>query len=100
MGVKLLAGSDSGCGMSQTDDFVYGLELMVQAGMTPREVVFAATQKNAEALQLQNSIGSLERGKEADLIAVRGNPFEDISVLRNVEIVMLAGRMVKQVRSS
>jgi imidazolonepropionase-like amidohydrolase len=96
MGVKLLAGSDGGCSFLQPDDFVLTLELMVQkGGMTPRDAITTATQTNAEAIQLHHSIGSLERGKEADMIAVRGNPFEDISVLRNVEMVMLAGKIVR-----
>jgi len=96
MGVKLLAGSDGGCSFLQPDDFVLTLELMVQAGgMTPCEALTTATQTNAEAIQLHHSIGSLERGKEADIIAVRGNPFEDISVLRNVEMVMLAGKIIR-----
>lgn len=95
MGVTLLGGSDAGCGMSQTDDYVFGLEIMVQAGMTPREVITAATYKNAEALQLEDSIGSLEGGKLADIIAVRGNPFDDITTLNNIELVMLDGKIVR-----
>ncbi len=96
MGVTLLGGSDAGCGSSQTDDYVFGLELMVQAGMTPREVITAATFKNAEALQLKDSIGSLESGKIADIIAVRGNPFEDITTLHNLELIMLGGDVVRR----
>ena len=64
--------------------------------MTPREVITAATSKNAEALQLKDSIGSLESGKVADIIAVRGNPFEDITALHNLEMIMLSGAIVRR----
>jgi imidazolonepropionase-like amidohydrolase len=70
------------------------LAVLVEAGMTPMQAIQAATRVNSELLGWQDSIGTVEPGKLADIIAVRGDPLVDLSVLENVSFVMLGGREV------
>ena len=74
------------------------LEILVkQLGMTPMEAISAATRIGAEALGLENEIGTLEQGKAADLLIVNGNPLENIAILQDLQqllIVMKAGRII------
>jgi imidazolonepropionase-like amidohydrolase len=70
------------------------LRLLVEAGMTPMQAIQAATRVNAELLQWQDRIGTLEPGKLADIIVVPGDPLEDLSLLEHVSMVMLGGKVV------
>ncbi len=70
------------------------LELMVQAGMSERDVIMAATANNAAILGLEKKLGTIEEGKLADLIAVPGNPLEKIASLRKPDLVVQGGRVV------
>jgi imidazolonepropionase-like amidohydrolase len=69
-------------------------ELLVEAGMTPMEVLRAATGRGAEFLRRERELGTLRPGMLADLIVVRGDPARDIRALRSVERVMVDGRWV------
>jgi imidazolonepropionase-like amidohydrolase len=69
------------------------LELMVRYGMRPLDALQAATSSAAELLGLSRTIGSIAEGKAADLIAVQGNPLDDIRVLQQVRFVMKAGKI-------
>ena len=69
--------------------------LVKQAHMTPTRVIQAATMNNAEILGWQNDIGSLDKGKYADLIAVSGDPTADITELQRVKFVMKGGKIVR-----
>jgi imidazolonepropionase-like amidohydrolase len=69
--------------------------LHVMAGQTPMEAIRSATIVSAEALNLQNDIGSIDAGKFADIIAVDRNPLNDITVLENVGFVMKDGKVYK-----
>jgi imidazolonepropionase-like amidohydrolase len=69
--------------------------LMVAAGMSPANAIHAATVVTAELLGLSDSLGTLETGKLADLIAVDGNPLEDISILETVTLVIKDGKVEK-----
>ena len=64
---------------------------MVKAGMTTQDVLISATVNAADMLGLSKSIGTLEAGKSADIIAAKGNPLEDISVLLKPSFVMARG---------
>lgn len=88
-GVRVAFGTDSG--VSAHGDNAREFELMVQAGMTPAEAIIAATLNAAEHLQMENEIGRIAPGFHADIIAVSGNPLENISELRDVDFVMAAG---------
>ena len=70
------------------------LALMVDQGMTNREALASTTTVAARVLELENEIGRLAPGYSADIIAVDGNPLEDVTVLENVEWVMVRGRVI------
>lgn len=70
------------------------MELLVASGMTNHEVIRAATLKNAKYFKADDRLGSIEAGKQADLILIAGNPLEDIKNMRNVKKVMLNGSWV------
>jgi imidazolonepropionase-like amidohydrolase len=70
------------------------LEFIAEAGMSPLEALQAATIRAAELLGIDGDVGSLERGKRADLIAVGANPVDDISALRHLRAVVARGRLV------
>lgn len=95
-GVKIAFGTD--CGVGPHGENGRELELMVEAGMPNAEVIRSATVIAAELCGLESSIGTLERGKVADFIAVEGSPLDDISVLRNVRVVARDGVVVKDAR--
>lgn len=69
---------------------------MVGFGMKPMDALRSATIVTADLFGISADAGSLETGKLADLIAVKGNPLEDISVLHQIDFVMKSGRVAKQ----
>ena len=69
---------------------------MVKYGMTPMQAIQSATSGAADLLGHANELGSIKPGKWADLIAVSGDPLNDIQVLENVKFVMKAGTIYKQ----
>lgn len=91
-GVKIAFGTDAGVSKHgrNADEF----ELMVKHGMTPTSAIHAATINAAELLGLSDQIGTLEAGKQADLIAVIGDPLSDVTVLKNVGFVMKGGKVI------
>jgi imidazolonepropionase-like amidohydrolase len=91
-GVNIAFGTDAGVSMHgrNADEF----ELMVEHGMTPQQALVAATLGSATLLGEQERLGSLEPGKLADVIAVQGNPLDDVRVLKRVDWVMQGGRVV------
>ncbi len=91
-GVKVAFGTDSG--VSHHGDNAREFALMVEAGFTPLEAIQAATTRGAEHLRLSDRIGSLVPGKEADLIAVDGDPLSDVTTLQHVALVMKGGRVL------
>jgi imidazolonepropionase-like amidohydrolase len=93
-GVRLGVGSDSG---SRNDAHATAreIELFVASGVPADEAVKAATVTGAEILGLEDRIGRIRPGHEADLIAVAGDPLEDVSRLRSVSFVMKGGAIVR-----
>lgn len=92
-GVKIAFGSDMvsmPLGLSAQE-----FRLHIMAGQTPLGAIRSATIISAEALNMQNDVGSIEAGKFADIIAVQGNPLNDVTVLENVSFVMKDGKMYK-----
>ncbi len=88
-GVKVAFGTDTG--VSKHGDNAQEFALMVKAGMTPAQALKAATVNAAEALGRSAAIGSIEPGKDADIIAVSGSPLEDVRRMEKVEFVMRHG---------
>jgi imidazolonepropionase-like amidohydrolase len=92
LGVKVGFGTDSG--VSKHGDNAREFQLMVKHGMTPIAALKAATSVDAELLGLAKSIGTLEPGKLADLVAVPGDPLADIAATGRVVFVMKEGAVV------
>jgi imidazolonepropionase-like amidohydrolase len=67
------------------------MELLVEAGLTPLQAIQAGTLENAKFFRVENRLGSIEPGKQADLVLVDGNPSQDISSIRCVKRVMIDG---------
>jgi imidazolonepropionase-like amidohydrolase len=92
-GVKIAFGTDSG--VSAHGDNGKEFEYMVEAGMPAMEAIQSATITTAELLK-NDDIGVIQTNKLADIIAVDGNPIEDIKLLQNVSFVMKDGKIYKQ----
>lgn len=96
-GGQVVYGTDAGyiphqeIGMS-----VRELELMKEAGMTPMEVIMAATRNAAHACSLADDVGTLEKGKIADILVVDGNPLEDLNTLSKVRLVIREGAIIRK----
>ncbi|MBS0389349.1 MAG: amidohydrolase family protein, partial [Proteobacteria bacterium] len=93
-GVKIGFGTD--IGVCRFGDNAREFKLMVDNGMTPMQAIQSATIVDAELLGQSQQLGSISRGKWADVIAVRGDPLTDIRQLEDVRFVMKAGRIYKQ----
>ncbi len=93
-GVPILAGGD--VGVFPHGDNARELELMVDYGMAPLGVLRSATSVNAEAFGIGDRVGSIRPGLLADLLVVDGNPVENITALRRVELVLLGGQAVER----
>jgi len=92
-GVKIAFGTDAGVFHhgDNAEEFGY----MVEAGMPQVEALLSATQTASVVLGMEDRIGSVEEGKLADLIAVDGNPLQDVTILENVRFVMKEGKVYK-----
>jgi imidazolonepropionase-like amidohydrolase len=68
---------------------------MVKYGMTPPQAIRTATQSSADLIGRSKDLGTIEVGKYADIIAVQGDPLQDVTVLQNVGFVMKGGTVYK-----
>ena len=93
-GVKIGFGTDIGVCRFGTNAREFSL--MVENGMTPMRAIQAATTADADLLGVSPQLGSITKGKLADIIAVRGDPLRDVRVLEDVRFVMKEGRVYKE----
>ncbi len=96
LGVKIALGTDAGVyphGMNAKE-----FKLMVDLGMPPIEALRAGTSSDAELLGISARVGTLEKGKLADIVAMPGDPTTDITATEHVSFVMKEGKIVKNAR--
>ena len=89
-GVKIAFGTDAG-GFDWKVNPAKEFSSMVKFGMTPAQAIRAATVNAAELLGMKDSLGTLEAGKLADIVAVPGDPLADVSLMEKVDFVMKGG---------
>ena len=95
-GIKVMVGSGAdGATLAHGTQALEFQALVKQAGMTPLRAIQAGTVINAEALGWQDQMGSIEKGKYADLVAVSGDPLTDITELQRVKFVMKGGKVIR-----
>jgi len=95
-GVKLVLGTDAGTPFNHHGQNARELELMVEAGLSPTEGLLAATRNGADLLGILDQVGTLEPGKAADLLLVRGDPTRDVTTILadgGILAVVQAGRL-------
>ena len=92
-GVKIAFGTDAGVYPHgwNAKQFFY----MVRYGLTPMQAIQAATINAADLLDWKHKVGSITKGKLADIIAVEGDPLDDITILEKVKFVMKGGTVYK-----
>jgi imidazolonepropionase-like amidohydrolase len=93
-GVKIALGTDAG--VFQHGRNAHEFTLMVRYGMTPMQSIQAGTLSAATLLGRESDVGSLAVGKYADIVAVKGDPLQDISTLEHVDFVMKGGAVFKR----
>jgi imidazolonepropionase-like amidohydrolase len=93
-GVKIALGTDAG--VFQHGRNGHEFTLMVRYGMTPIQAIQAGTLSGATLLGRETEVGSVATGKFADLVAVKGDPLQDITVLEHVDFVMKGGSVFKR----
>ncbi len=94
-GVKIAFGTDAG-GFDWTVNPAKEFSSMVKFGMTPAQAIRSATSTAAELLGTQNELGTIAAGKQADIVAVPGDPLADVSLMEKVEFVMKGGVVYKR----
>jgi imidazolonepropionase-like amidohydrolase len=94
-GVRVVVGTDAGAALARFDEAAHlEMELLVGAGWSPLDAIEAGTRGAAAAIGLLEEIGTIEPGKIADLVVVRGDPSRNISDIRHVEHIFQRGREV------
>ncbi len=91
MGTKIALGTDGGAG-----DAMIELSEFVDCGLSPMDAIVAGTRNTADALSILDRVGTIESGKDADLLIIGKNPLGDINVLQNqenIELVMTHGKV-------
>jgi imidazolonepropionase-like amidohydrolase len=93
-GVKIAFGTDQGAnsGRNKAEEFA----LLVKAGLTPMDAIFTGTRNAAELIGTPEDIGSVQAGRYADIVAVKGDPLTDITELQRVQFVMKGGEVIKR----
>jgi imidazolonepropionase-like amidohydrolase len=95
-GLKIMVGSGADGSTYAHGTQALDFEMLVKrAGLTPVRALQAGTMINAEALGWQDQIGSIDKGKYADLVAVSGDPLADITELQRVKFVMKSGKVIR-----
>lgn len=95
-GIKIGWGTDAGVYVGSHGNGIYEFRLRTEKlGFTPLECLLQATKYNAEILKIDDSVGTIARGKLANLVAFDGNPDEDIEVLNRVHLVLKKGEIVR-----
>jgi len=95
-GIKVMLGSGAdGATLAHGTQALEFEALVKLAGMTPARAIQSGTIINAEALGWQDQIGSIDKGKYADLVAVSGDPLADITELQRVKFVMKGGKVIR-----
>jgi imidazolonepropionase-like amidohydrolase len=92
-GVKMSFGTDAG--VYPNGDNAKQFAVMVRYGMTPMQAIIAATRTGAELLKAEKDHGAIEAGRLADIIAVKGDPVADVTVLERMQFVMREGRVYR-----
>ena len=94
-GVKIAFGTDAG-GFDWRVNPAKEFSSLVKFGMTPAQAIRSATATAAELLEVNASLGTVEAGKLADIVAVPGDPLSDVSLMEKVDFVMKGGALVKR----
>jgi imidazolonepropionase-like amidohydrolase len=97
LGVRIATGTDAGADNVPHGCNAQELELLATAGMSPLEAIQAATQTAAGVLDMADQIGTLQKGRCADLLLVRGSPLQDLRCLQdpaNILLVMKGGEIL------
>jgi len=92
-GVKMSFGTDAG--LYPHGDNAKQFAIMVRYGMTPMQAIIAATETGAALLKREKDFGAIEAGRFADIVAVDGDPLEDVTVLERARFVMKEGRVYR-----
>jgi len=95
LGVRLAAGTDAGVTITQHGLVALEVETFAALGLPPMQAIWTATRWAAELLGLEAEVGTLAEGRAADLILVRGDPLQDLSLLRQPAQVIQAGAVVE-----
>ncbi len=88
-GVPLAVGTDA------LGDMALEMQLMVEGGLAPMDAIVAATRDGAQLLDLEDEVGTVQPGKLADIVVIRGDPLADMMLLREVEIVIKQGDILR-----
>ena len=91
---RIVPGTDSGVNDLAFGHLDYDLQLLVEVGFTPAEALASATRVSAEAIGMENDVGTLQVGRIADLVAFAGDPTKDINAVSKVVAVFQAGQRV------
>ena len=94
-GVNIALGTDAGAPKVQFGEALHlEMELMERMGLSPMDIIVAATRKAAENLDAADVLGTIEKGKLADMIVVSGNPAAQISDAKNIQLVIKDGKVL------
>jgi len=101
-GVSIGLGTDSGINLGQWQGYFehMEMEMMVKAGLTPMQALVAGTGGAAHVWRLEQNLGTIQAGKQADLLVLNANPLTDIRNTRQIDSVWIGGRRLAQAKAN